>query len=86
MVPRNRWGLVVGKYYRVVPEPAPTAYSAWEDGPQPVRFIGRDTNGAPVWSCVGIDGITNWPMRWIGSQLQEPKATRSASLLGQLEP
>jgi hypothetical protein len=70
MVARNR--LVVGKYYWVIPEPAPTAYSAWEDGPQPARFVGRDTNGAPLWSCIGIEGVTNWPMRWVGHHVKEP--------------
>jgi hypothetical protein len=70
MVARNR--LVVGRYYWVVPEPAPAGRNEWEDGLQPARFVGRDANGAPLWTCVGLDGPTNWPMRWIGSQLRRP--------------
>lgn len=70
MVARNR--LIIGRYYWVVPEPAPAAHCEWEDGLQPARFVGRDSNGAPLWTCVGLDGPTNWPMRWIGSQLRRP--------------
>ena len=70
MVARNP--LIVGRYYWVVPEPAPVANSEWEDGLQPARFVGRDSNGAPLWTCVGLDGPTNWPMRWIGNQLRGP--------------
>lgn len=43
----------------------------WEDGPQPARFVGRDWNGAPLWSCIGIDGVTSWPMRSIGGPINE---------------
>lgn len=72
MACRNR--LVAGNFYWVVPEP--TARNAWSDDKQPARFMGFASNGATLWLCLGIDGVTSWPMRWIGDCLDVPHAGR----------
>lgn len=70
MVTNNR--LDVGSFYWVIPAPALTAPDDWQDGLQPARFIGRDEAGKLLWSFMGLDGVSDWPMSWIGNRLQEP--------------
>jgi hypothetical protein len=65
--------LDIGKFYWVIPAPALTAPDDWQDGLQPARFIGRDpTTCKLLWSVMGLDGVSDWPMLWIGNKVKEP--------------
>lgn len=61
--------LVVGKFYWVMPVADPDKEAEWEDGLQPARFNGRNADGVPLWNCLGIDGNSDWPMRWVGAEI-----------------
>lgn len=74
--------LVVGGYYWVIPEPSPGATCACEDGKQPARYLGVDRNGRQAWACIGIDGVSFWPMRWVGHRIGEPFNRTPCSSVG----
>lgn len=72
--------LVVGAFYWVIPEPDPdSAYrdewepgQAWLDEMHPARFGGRNARGELLWNFIDIDGLSNWPVLWIGEVIQSP--------------
>lgn len=65
--------LVVGSFYWVIPVLDTEAEAEWENELQPARYAGRNAEGEQLWHCIGIDGSTNWPMRWIGERIDAPQ-------------
>lgn len=64
--------LIVGRFYWVFPVLDPDAQDEWETEIQPARFNGTNADGELLWHCIGIDGSSNWPMRWIGDEVEAP--------------
>jgi hypothetical protein len=69
----ERSTLTPGAFYWVVPVPDPDADEDWERGPQPARFIDTGGENGERWHCLNVEGPCEWPMRWIGPEIQEPK-------------
>lgn len=61
--------LIVGRFYWVVPAFDPDTDAEWESEMQPARYAGKDANGNLLWNCLGVDGVSDWPMRWIGGEV-----------------
>lgn len=40
---------------------------SWENAPMVARYA-----GASLWNLPGKDGLSNWPMRWIGPEVEKP--------------
>lgn len=54
----------VGCFYWILPVFDPDTDNEWENEPQPARYEGDGR-----WTCLGIEGISNWPARWVGDKL-----------------
>lgn len=65
----NNNELIVGRFYWVIPVLDPDTREEWEDGLQPARYAGKNADGHCLWNYIGIDGCTNWPVRWIGEEI-----------------
>lgn len=65
--------LVIGSFYWVIPVLDPDGQADWERDLQPARYAGRNTEGEQLWNCINIDGLTNWPMQWIGGRIDAPQ-------------
>jgi hypothetical protein len=63
---------VVGKFYWVMPMFDVDGDEEWECEMQPARFAGRNAEGQPLWNCLAIDGVSDWPMRWVGGEVDAP--------------
>jgi hypothetical protein len=61
--------LVVGRFYWVMPVIDTDSDAEWESELQPARFAGRNADGQPLWNCLAIDGVSDWPMRWVGGEI-----------------
>lgn len=64
--------LIPGVFYWAIPTLDPEAEEHWESHEQPARFVGYSKDGAERWQCIGVDGVSDWPMLWVGSQLTPP--------------
>jgi hypothetical protein len=60
--------LKVGSFYWMLPVLDPDTDNQWENEPQPARY-----EGDGKWTCLGIDGISDWPARWIGDEITPPQ-------------
>ncbi|MCL6468964.1 MAG: hypothetical protein I4O48_11675 [Ralstonia sp.] len=65
--------LVIGRFYWVMPTIDVDSDAEWESEMQPARFAGKDAAGNLLWNCLGIDGASDWPMRWIGKEIGAPQ-------------
>lgn len=65
----SRDQLIVGRFYWVMPTLDPDAEGEWESGMQPARFAGRNAEGGLLWNCLAIEGVSDWPMKWIGKEI-----------------
>lgn len=61
--------LIVGRFYWVMPVIDVDSEADWEADTQPARYAGKNDRGENLWNCLGIDGASNWPMRWIGDEV-----------------
>lgn len=64
--------LIIGRFYWVQPAFDPDTEAEWEAEMQPARFAGKDANGNLLWNCLAVDGVSQWPMRWIGGEIGMP--------------
>lgn len=78
--------LVVGAFYWAMPVLDPDREFDWEFFPQPVRFVGRDNDGNPLWQCINLSGVSDWPMRYIGERLIEPTSEEKRLLVANNDP
>lgn len=62
-------GLKPGCFYWVQPVLDPDAKEEWEQKDQPARFCGLNDRGDALWNCLGLEGESEWPMRWIGPEI-----------------
>lgn len=58
--------LKVGSFYWVIPVLDVDSSEEWEDCAQPARYVGDDK-----WHCLNIEGVSDWPMRWVGSEITD---------------
>lgn len=63
--------LKVGAFYWVTPVLDVDTDEAWEHGMQPARFAGKREDGVLLWHCLNVDGLSDWPMRFIGTEITE---------------
>jgi hypothetical protein len=56
-----------GAFYWVIPAVDAGLEDDWEGNLQPARYAGMWA-GWPCWHCLGIDGPSTWPMRFIGEE------------------
>ena len=61
--------LKVGAFYWVKPVLDPDREEEWELDYQPARYAGKNAAGEDIWHCLNLDGVSNWPMRWIGTEI-----------------
>lgn len=59
--------LVIGQFYWVLIVLDPDAKEAWENEPMPARYAGDDK-----WNYIGIEGVSDWPVRGIFSRIEKP--------------
>ncbi|MDG0022727.1 hypothetical protein [Trinickia sp. Y13] len=72
--------LIVGAFYWVIREvdPESACRDEWEPGQewldeiQPARFNGWSASGEMLWNFMGFDGSSNWPVLWIGEEIEVP--------------
>lgn len=72
--------LIPGAFYWVIPEIDPDADDRdqwqpgqeWQDEMQPARFNGWNAAGEMLWSFMGFDGSSNWPVLWVGEEIELP--------------
>lgn len=56
--------LEIGAFYWVVPTLDPDTDAEWEAKEQPARYA-----GGGKWNALGIEGDSDWPMRWVGNKI-----------------
>ena len=61
--------LKVGSFYWVISVLDVDTELEWVNQAQPARFSGREPDGTLLWHCLSLDGESDWPMRWIGSEI-----------------
>lgn len=69
--------LIPGAFYWVIPEVDPDAEDRdlwqpgleWQDEIQPARFNGWNAAGQMLWSFMGFDGSSDWPVVWVGEAI-----------------
>lgn len=61
--------LKIGAFYWVLIVLDPDSDSPWENEPMPARYAGRG-EGCDLWNFIGQEGTSDWPVRWIGEQIQ----------------
>ena len=44
----------------------PDTENDWERGMQPARYAGDDK-----WHCLNIEGVSDWPMRFVGNEITQ---------------
>ena len=64
--------LIIGKFYWVQPALDPGTDAEWEAEIQPARFAGKNSESALLWNYLAIEGDSDWPMRWIGGEIEAP--------------
>jgi hypothetical protein len=64
--------LVVGAFYWVVPANDPDEDIEQLTDTQPALFVGYSESGEQQWICLGLEGLTTWPMKWIGAIIYAP--------------
>jgi len=57
-----------GAFYWVLTAFDPDTDKAWENEVMPARY-----EGGGKWVYLGVDGISEWPVRWVGGKLTPPK-------------
>lgn len=82
----DRDDLVPGAFYWAMPALDPDRRQEWEYFTQPVRFVGRDETGEPIWQCIGMDGMTDWSMRYIGPRIISPDSEEQRIAVGNNDP
>jgi hypothetical protein len=61
--------LKVGSFYWVTP--APDTPETWQHVMQPAQFAGKRKDGTLLWRCLNIEGISSWPMRFVGDEITQ---------------
>lgn len=62
-------GLIAGRFYWAMPVLDPDTDEEWERHEQPVRFSRYREDSTPLWHCLNVQGESEWPMRWVGSEI-----------------
>jgi hypothetical protein len=60
----DRGALIPGRFYWVIPANDPDEENALT-AEQPALFAGYE-DGEERWLCIGIEGVSDWPMKWVG--------------------
>ena len=58
--------LTVGSFYWIQIALDPDADNEWENQAMPARY-----EGSGKWTYLGQEGVSDWPVRWIGNEIRE---------------
>lgn len=64
--------LKIGAFYWVLIVLDVDTDQVWENEPMPARFAGRNEAGELLWNYLDTEGISDWPVRWIGPEIVPP--------------
>src|SRR5262245_50608973 len=59
-----------GAFYWVLPVFDPDGDDEWGNKEQPARYGGTNDAGQQLWNYIGVDGYSDWPVRWIGEEIR----------------
>lgn len=62
-----------GAFYWVLIVLDPDAEHDWENEEMPARYIGKNEAGEHLWNYLGQEGEADWPVRWIGPEIVNPR-------------
>lgn len=56
--------LEIGAFYWIQVALDPDTDTEWENQPMPARY-----EGGEKWTYLGVEGISVWPVRWVGDKI-----------------